>query len=152
VDCNTRLPNGAAVGDAVRTARASLDKIYNDAFALGQYSVETDPMFQTLGAFAAIVRPVGPIDFKNAFAGKLSDQTLGDAGNFAYYAIGSGYFSDSTLDIGAAVYAVPAATIRSLGLSSNGPTFRELTGRYFSDTSADRMRNPGLNAGGCKKP
>src|SRR6185369_6262254 len=42
------------------------------------------------GEIFAIPSSNGPIDFKNTFKGQADPELLGSAGNFAYYAIGSG--------------------------------------------------------------
>jgi hypothetical protein len=63
------------------------------------------------GAFYPIVKSNGPIDFKNNFRGLDNAATLGQAGNFAYYAIGSGILPNRELDGGAAFYALRAAIL-----------------------------------------
>ncbi len=50
------------------------------------------------GSFGYFVRPGGPTDFKNLFRGQANAAFLGQAGNFAYYAIGSGYLPNLELD------------------------------------------------------
>jgi hypothetical protein len=93
------------------------------------------------GGFLAVVQP---IEFKNIFRGQADAKMLGQAGNFAYYAIGSGFLSNTELDFGAAAYAFYSALIGQKPFSS-------LTGPMFSDSSAAEMRNPGLSANGCRK-
>ncbi len=142
ITCSTRLPNGKTVGDYVRQARAELQSSYDSSIAAMQYGSEGDPLSAALGTFFGIVMPGGQIDFKNNFAGKAPRELLGNAGNFAYYAIGAGYIPTTALDLGAGgygLYGVAKGTFPS--------TF--LTGRFYSDDSARRQREPGLAAGGC---
>lgn len=56
------------------------------------------------GQYIAAVQPHGPMDFKNRFKGQDDLGTLSKAGNFAYYAIGSGILPDAMLDAGATGY------------------------------------------------
>ena len=88
------------------------------------------------GAFGYFVRPGGPTDFKNIFKGQAQAPFLGYAGNFAYYAIGSGYLPNSELDAGAGAYA---STLAALGSKQ----FSQLTGPFFSDASAASQEMPG---------
>lgn len=147
ITCDTALPNGQTVGDVVRAQQAQLQSVFDSAL-----QAEGGPLFAELGAFLAIAQPHGPIDFKNSFSGKANDQLLGDAGNFAYYATGSGYIPDKILDFGAGSYGVVAATARALKLSNQGPSYSDLTGPMFSDRSAASVRNTALNSNGCKRP
>jgi hypothetical protein len=99
--------------------------------------------FALLTTFASIAAPYGQIDFKNGAAGtSVLATNLGLAGNFAYYAIGSGYFSPTTLDIGASVYSHGAALLGRKPFSS-------LTGPLGIDASADSVRKAALATPGC---
>ena len=104
----------------------------------------SEETFSTVtGTFLAIAGPHGPIDFKNGAAGQGGNgSTLGLAGNFAYYAIGSGILPNWELDAGAGAYGVLSATF--------GPkSFSSLTGPMFSDASAASVRNAALASNGC---
>jgi hypothetical protein len=63
---------------------------------------------QITAALFQIALPNGPIDFKNNFKGQADANLLGQAGNFAFYAIGSGFVSNLELNIGASSYAILA--------------------------------------------
>ncbi len=93
VNCQTLLPNGQTVGDVVRQQRAAL----RNAMIPGT-NIDNLPTINLLSTFASIARPGGPIDFKNNFKGQANPNVLASAGNFAYYAIGSGNLSTSALD------------------------------------------------------
>lgn len=147
VNCNTKLPNGQTVGSVVRQQRAILQNAFNEAAAQAQTGMPSNPFGYELGAFTAIVGPNGPIDFKKGQTGQTFVQ-MGLAGNFAYYAIGAGYFSPTTLDLGAAAYALTAATF----FPHSTVHFSDLTGNFFSDSAAAQMRGPGLAANGCSVP
>jgi len=147
INCNTKLPNGQTVGDVVRQQRAVLQSAFNQAAAQAQTGSPSNPLGYELGAFTAIIGPNGPIDFKKGQSGTTFVQ-MGLAGNFAYYAIGSGYFSPNTLDAGAAFYALTAAAF----FPHSTVHFSDLTGHYFSDSAANMMKGPGLAANGCSVP
>ena len=66
---------------------------------------------------------------------------LGQAGNFAYYAIGSGYISPGLQDFGASVYAV-AATVPYPGHSGK-PFSTTGNGPMLIDDSAASVRAAG---------
>jgi RHS repeat-associated protein len=136
VGCSTVLPNGNTLGQYINQGRAQM-----------QASVNAGGSFNGggLANFASIARDYGQIDFKNGAAGSsvlANRAVLGQAGNFAYYAIGSGYLSPGLLDTGAGAYAVTSAL---LGKKS----FSTLTGPMFSDASAASVRNAGLATPGC---
>ena len=99
-------------------------------------------------AFAGIARDYGQIDFKSGAAGSGGNGAiLGQAGNFAYYAIGSGFISPNMLDFGASVYAV-AATVPYPGHS--GKSFSAIgNGPMLIDDSAASVRSAGLATPGC---
>ena len=93
--------------------------------------------------FGSIARDYGQIDFKNGAAGRGGNGAiLGQAGNFAYYAIGSGYLSPTTLNAGAGAYGIVSALLGRKPFSS-------LTGPLFSDASANATREAGLATPGC---
>ena len=141
VSCSTVLPNGKTVGDYVRQFRQDLQNSANNATSDTQGDSSNAA---ATGSFFAIVKPNGPIDFKNTFKGQAPGNILGQAGNFAYYAIGSGLLPNIELDLGAGAYAVLAAL-------KGHKQFSELTGRFFSDSSAALVRAPALAANGCKQ-
>ena len=147
INCNTKLPNGQTVGAVVRQQRALLQSAFSDAAAQAQTGRPSNPFFYELGAFTSIVGPKGPIDFKKGQSGQTFVQ-MGLAGNFAYYAIGAGYFSPSVLDAGAGAYALTAAAF----FPHSTVHFSDLTGNFFSDSAAAQMRGAGLAANGCSIP
>ena len=141
VSCSTVLPNGQTVGQVVNQYRNQLQSIANEAL---NNPNNQNPLGEITGAFYAIAQPHGPIDFKNGVAGQGGNgATLGQAGNFAYYAIGSGILPNWELDAGAGVYGVLSAAFGSKSFSS-------LTGPMFSDASAASVRNAALASNGCK--
>lgn len=97
----------------------------------------------TEGAFFSIAISNGPIDFKNNFRGQANGAMLGQAGNFTYYAIGTGIFPNWELDAGAGAYGLYSAALGRKPFSS-------LTGPMFSDASAASVRNAALASNGCK--
>jgi len=86
----------------------------------------------------------GLIDFKNNFKGKANAGMLGQAGNFAYYAIGSGFLPSRELDTGAGLYGLYSAIF-------GNKHFSDLTGPMFSDTSAASVRDAALASNRCKQ-
>lgn len=94
------------------------------------------------GSFIAIVGKNGPIDFKNQFPGQANATTLGQAGNFAFYAVGGGYLPNAELDLFAGLYGLVTATLGTRPYS-------DLTGPMFSDSSAASVRDAALAAAGC---
>lgn len=141
VGCSTKLPNGQTVGQVINQGRAQLQAIVDAQNALAAAGGDVNP-FRVPAAFGSYVFPHGPTDFKNNFSGQANAAFLGQAGNFAYYAIGSGYLPNSLLDAGAGGYALFSATFGSKKFSS-------LTGPMFSDASAASVRNAGLATPGC---
>jgi RHS repeat-associated protein len=137
INCGTKLPNGQTVGDYVRAARNQMNSIQ------GTGSPPLDA-YHMLTTFKGLVGGGSSIDFKNTMAGQAPIELLGNAGNFAYYAIGSGYFSAGILDMGAGGYAIKSAFI-----PSSPVTFSALTMPYGQDTSAKLQEGPGLAANGC---
>ena len=98
-----------------------------------------------VGTFGAIVRPNGPVDFKNNYAntGAFSRETLGTYGNFAYYAIGVGNLATGILDAGAGAYGL-------YSVATGTKPFSDLTGPMLSDRNAAAIRGAGLASGGCQ--
>jgi len=142
VDCGTVLPNGRTVGDLVRQYRGVLLRSGDTSIRSAAYGIQPSPLSAMTGTFVGISREGGPIDFKNIFRGQGDSVKLGQAGNFAYYAIGSGILPDIELDAGAGAYAVASA------LRGRKP-FSTLTGRMFSDASAASVRDLALGSNGC---
>jgi len=140
VSCSTMLPNGQTVGQVVNQMRSQLQSVANGA---AQNPNSTNPLGEITGAFYSIARSNGPIDFKNTFKGLASAGALGRAGNFAYYAIGSGILPNWELDAGAGAYALYSAALGRKPFSS-------LTGPMFSDASAASVRDAALASNGCK--
>jgi RHS repeat-associated protein len=142
ISCNTVLPNGQTVGDVVRQQRARLLSVANDAVVTANTGMPSNPFGEITGAFYPIAKSNGPIDFKNNFRGQANGAMLGQAGNFAYYAIGAGILPNWELDAGAGAYALYSAF-------RGQKSFSSLTGPMFSDASAVSVRNVGLAANGC---
>ena len=139
ITCATVLPNGRTVGSYVQLYGSQLLVSYS------QDAGETNPLLNATGTFSAIAGSNGPIDFKNNFRGQGNAAALGQAGNFAYYAIGAGILPNWELDLGAGAYAVMAAL-------KGQKSFSSLTGPMFSDASAAVVRNQGLSSNGCTVP
>ena len=137
ITCNTVLPNGQTVGDVVQQQRAAL----SNAVIPGT-NVDNLPAISLLITFASIAGPGGPIDFKNNFKGQANPNLLASAGNFAYYAIGSGNVSTFALDAGAGAYGLFTSTFGSR-------PFSDLTGPMYSDSNAAAVRNSALASNGC---
>ena len=140
VSCSTVLPNGQTVGQVVNQYRNQLQSIANEAL---NNPNNQNPLGEITGAFYPIAKSNGPIDFKNIFRGQANGAMLGQAGNFAYYAIGTGILPNWELDAGAGAYALKSA------IFGNKP-FSSLTGPMFSDASAASVRNAALASNGCK--
>ena len=139
VDCNTVLPDGRTVGDYVRQYRSQLQSIANDQMQDPMGSASPGALS---GAMFSIANVGGPIDFKRKFRGQANGGMLGQAGNFAYYAIGSGIIPTFELDAGAAGYSL-------YSLIFGGKKFSDITWRGI-DTSAASVRDLALAANGCK--
>ena len=133
------LPNGQTVGNVVNQSRAQLQASYDNA----AQTLDVDPALSLLGTFAAIAQSRGPIDFKNNFSGSGNAQSLGNAGNFAYYAIGTGFLSNSLLDFGASAYALQQV------LSGNKPASTIGNGPLLIDDSANSVRGAALASSRC---
>jgi hypothetical protein len=134
-DCNTVLPDGRTIGQVVQQYRAQLQGSMNAA----SESLMPDPFGAGLGAMYSIAKPRGPIDFKNNFRGKADGKMLGEAGNFAYYAIGTGILPNAVLDAGAGFYS----------FISNKPA-SDTHGFWGIDSSAASVRDAALASNGCK--
>jgi RHS repeat-associated protein len=146
INCNTVLPNGQTVGQFVRKYRTELQNLVNQAL---QNPEDPDPNLPELltGAFLAIAEPDGPIDFKKIFSGQANAAFLGEAGNFAYYATGSGILPTWELDAGASLYGV-LSTIPYPG--HPGKPFSTLgNGPMLIDDSAAAVRDEALASNGC---
>jgi RHS repeat-associated protein len=130
VNCDTVLPNGKTIGDIVRQYRAVLLDVLNAQIKADQ-AAPSDPIAALTGTLGAIASINGPIDFKNIFKHQAKASFLGDAGNFTYYAIGSGFLPTTELDAGASLYAI-------------------LTHRSLMSPSARAVRNAALAANGCE--
>ena len=96
------LPDGQKLGDVIQQHRSDLrDKVEQ---------LQNDPqstdggLGYAAGHYLGMAWPHGAIDFKNQFKGQGNPDDLGKAGNFAYYAIGSGILPDAVLDAGASAY------------------------------------------------
>jgi RHS repeat-associated protein len=138
--CGAILPNGQTVGDVIRQERAALLAAQQQELQAQQHG--SDAPGYTSGYFAGIVWPHGPVDFNNNFRGQASASFLGQAGNFAYYSIGSGILPDFELDLGAGAYGVTSAL-------RGQKSFSQLTGPMFSDASAASVRGAALASQGC---
>jgi hypothetical protein len=130
------LPDGQKLGDVVQQHRTDL-----------QHTVErlqSDPnsldggLGYVVGHYLGMARPHGEIDFKNKFKGQGDPDDLAKAGNFAYYAIGSGILPDSVLDAGASVYNL----YKHLTLQS-----KDHTGALEPDASAKKVRDAAIAYG-----
>jgi hypothetical protein len=142
VGCSTVLPNGNTVGQYINQGRAQLQAIVDRQNEIAASGGDINPL-AVITAFAGIARDYGQIDFKNGAAGSGGNSTvLGQAGNFAYYAIGSGYLSPTTLDVGASVYSHASVLLGRKSLSS-------LTGPLGIDASAASVKNAALATPGC---
>lgn len=133
VNCNTVLPNGQTVGNYVQQYRSQIQSFE---------AANNGGLFTTEAAFYQVSKSNGPIDFKNIFSGQANGVMLGQAGNFAYYAIGAGILPTAELDAGAGAYALYSA------FRGRKP-FSSLTGPMFSDASAASVRSAALASNGC---
>ena len=79
-------------------SRNTVDRLQNDPQSLD------GGLGYAAGHYLGMAWPNGAIDFKNRFRGQGDPTDLGRAGNFAYYAIGSGILPDAVLDAGASAY------------------------------------------------
>jgi len=144
VGCDTVLPNGETLGQVVQQERGLLQNAFDSAMLANQTGSDSDPLLEVTGTFLSIARSKGPIDFKNNFKGQANANFLGQAGNFAFYATGSGYLPNQLLDAGAGAYGLLTAIF--------GPRpFSDLTGPMFSDSSAASVRNLALASNGCSQ-
>jgi len=144
ITCDTVLPDGRTIGDVVRQQRAVLQGIVDSTIRADQFGADSDPVSALSGQLLSIAWPNGPIDFKNNFKGEGDAKFLGQAGNFAFYAIGSGYLPNWELDAGASAYSVLSATFGRKPFSS-------LTRPGLIDASAAAVRGAALAANGCEQ-
>jgi len=121
-NCDSVLPNGQNLGDTIQQFRGGMALVSAPQSA-GSESSGTIPLLYE------IAKPGGPIDFKNIYSGQADPTFLGQAGNFAYYAIGSGFLPNWELDLAAMPYAIwahgaltspSAQAVRSSALAANG--------------------------------
>ncbi len=138
ITCDTVLPNGQTVGQVVQQQRAVLQNLLDQSMMASQLGADSNPFALMSGAMSSIASGNGPIDFKNTFKGQAPPSFLGHAGNFAFYAIGSGFLPNSVLDAGASAYSILA------GKASSSP------GPMLIDQSAAFVRSAGLTANGCQ--
>ena len=121
--CGAALPNGQTVGDVVRQQRAALLAAQQQQLQAQQQSPDGGGAGYTSGNFAGIVGPNGPTDFKNNFRGQAPGPFLGQAGNFAYWSIGSGILPNTELDIGAGGYGLFSSIFGNRPFSDLHPPF-----------------------------
>ena len=134
-DCDTVLPDGKTVGEAVRNAVTDTLKAPDDATS------NTDAAAGMLAKMAMYTFPHGPLDFKNKFRGAGNDPTrLAAAGNFAYGAYVSAVAGPKVSTFGAKLYATTAA---ALGLKSA----KFLASNGMSKSGAANVPRGNANAG-----
>ena len=134
--CGTILPNGKTIQEIVQQATSAIES------AAGPYDIGG---IGELGAFAAVSRSRGLIDFKNNFRGQgVSATFLGDAGNFAYGAIASATVGTFLGKVGAGLYGISTAVFGNRKL-------RDLHGPFLMDTSASKNVERGAATMGCTK-
>jgi hypothetical protein len=143
VNCDTVLPNGKTVGQAVNQVVQAINQTMSDTEQAGG-----DPLAAGLVDYFFDVNSNGPIDFKNNFRGQASPGLLGDAGNFAYgaisgYMFGTGSFGQYIALSGAGYYAQRAG--------KQGPGVPFVQAPYGADLSALQNVPAGVLAG-CVKP
>lgn len=132
------LPGGQQLKDVIQQHRADLqdriEQLQNNSSSLD------GGLGYAAGHYLGMAWPNGPLDFKNIFKGQSNESDLGKAGNFAYYAIGSGILPDSVLDAGASAYNL----YKHLAGQSE-----DQTGAFEPDKSAQtvRSRAPAYGAG-----
>ena len=96
------LPDGQTLKEVIQQQRTDLQNAVDRAQSAPD--ALDGGLGYAAGHYLAMARPHGPIDFKNIFQGQGDPDRLGKAGNFAYYAIGSGILPDRMLDAGASAY------------------------------------------------
>lgn len=134
------LPDGQKLGDVIQQHRSDLkdtvDRLQNDPQALD------GGLGYAAGHYLGMAWPNGVIDFKNRFHGQGDPIDLGKAGNFAYYAIGSGILPDAVLDAGASAYNLYKKII------DTNPEMKQNNNATFSpDASAQSVRDHALAYG-----
>lgn len=134
------LPDGQRLGTMIQQQRSALQN--------SMTQLQNDPqspdggMGYAAGQYAAMAWPNGPLDFKNRFKGQGDPTQLGRAGNFAYYAIGSGILPDAMLDAGATGYNLYKNAKAAMG---NGVT--DGSNPFGPDASAQSVRSQALAFG-----
>lgn len=127
------LPNGQKLGDIIQKHRADLQgavkRLQDDPNSLD------GGLGYAAGHYLGLARPHGDIDFKNNFKGRADPDDLAKAGNFAYYAIGSGILPDRMLDAGASAYNL----YKHLTLQN-----RDNSSAFEPDASAKSVRDAAL--------
>ena len=134
------LPDGSRLGTVIQQQRFALQ----DSMAQAQNDPQTTDggLGNAFGQYIAAVQPHGPMDFKNQFQGQDDPNKLAKAGNFAYYAIGSGIFPDAVLDAGASGYNLVKTVIGKL---TGGKT--DGSNPLGPDKSAQSVRDQALAYG-----
>jgi hypothetical protein len=135
------LPDGQRLETLIQQQRSALQS--------SMAQLQDDPQSSdgglgyAAGQYAAMAWPNGPLDFKNRFEGQGDPTQLGNAGNFAYYAIGSGILPDAALDAGATGY--------HLYKTMNGGNGSDTSSPFGPDASAQSVRNQALTFGASLK-
>ncbi|HVW75199.1 MAG TPA: hypothetical protein VHC39_16295 [Rhizomicrobium sp.] len=135
------LPDGRRLGTVIQQRRAALQD--------GMAQLQNDPLSldsglgYAAGQYAATVWPHGPMDFKNQYQGQGDPDQLARAGNFAYYAIGSGIFPDAMLDAGATGY--------HLYKTMTDQNRKDQSSPFGPDASAQSVRDRALAFGASLK-
>jgi hypothetical protein len=130
------LPNGQKLKEVIQQRRTGLQNAIDRAQSVPD-SMDGG-LGYAAGHYLAMARPHGPIDFKNTFKGRGDPDQLGKAGNFAYYAIGSGVLPDTVLDAGASAYNLYKSMIDSKNRHDISPN---------PDSSAMTVRDSALAYG-----
>jgi hypothetical protein len=141
------LPDGKKLGDVIQQHRSDLrnavDRLQNDPQSLD------GGLGYAAGHYLGMAWPNGAIDFKNRFRGQGDPTDLGKAGNFAYYAIGSGILPDAVLDAGASAYNFYKSSKDSKAKqASSAAKMKQNNNAIFSpDASAQSVRDHALAYG-----
>jgi hypothetical protein len=130
------LPDGSRLGTVIQQQRSALQN--GMAQAQGDPQTTDGGLGNAFGQYIAAVQPHGPLDFKNRFKGQDDPTVLSNAGNFAYYALGSGIFPDAVLDAGATGYNLYKAVTGQK---------RDASSLFGPDTSAQSVRDQALAYG-----
>jgi hypothetical protein len=146
---NFVLPDGQKLEDVIQQHRSDLkdtvDRLQSDPQSLD------GGLGYAAGHYLGMAWPDGAIDFKNRFRGQGDPIDLGKAGNFAYYAIGSGILPDAVLDAGASAYNVykkfKDSTSKSKQNDSAAGMKQSNDATFSPDASALSVRNHALAYG-----